>query len=376
MVYSPIKAQEEVISKWQFDGYVSSMSILSWDFNNTFSYNQIIHNRLNFDYYFSDKLTFNSGIRNRVFYGDFLKGGNAFVESLDSGNDYFDLSFHFPKDKDYAFHTIVDRAYLEWYHNDWEVRLGRQRVNWGINLVWNPNDLFNTYSFFDFDYIERPGADALLIKKYIGFSSSIELVSNVSDKFSDLVIASKYSWNAKNYDFQFIVGKAREDLSLGFGWAGNIGNAGFKGELSYFHPYDGESILKKVLITSITVDFAFTNGLYLNGSILFNSDDQSDLGLPGININSNADLTARDLSPFPWSIFIQGSYPITPLFNISLSTIYFPDSRHALFINPGINYSLSNNTQVSIIFQWYYDKILGDYDPLARLIYLRAKWNF
>ena len=216
----------------------------------------------------------------------------------------------------------------------------------------------------------------MLIKKYIGFSSSIELVSNVSDKFSDLVIASKYSWNAKNYDFQFIVGKAREDLSLGFGWAGNIGNAGFKGELSYFHPYDGESILKKVFITSITVDFAFTNGLYLNGSILFNSDDQSDLGLPGININSNADLTARDLSPFPWSIFIQGSYPITPLFNISLSTIYFPDSRHALFINPGINYSLSNNTQVSIIFQWYYDKILGDYDPLARLIYLRAKWNF
>ena len=38
-----------------------------------------------------------------------------------------------------------------------------------MNLVWNPNDLFNAFSFVDFDYEERPGSDALRIQKYTGY---------------------------------------------------------------------------------------------------------------------------------------------------------------------------------------------------------------
>ena len=34
---------------------------------------------------------------------------------------------------------------------------GRQRINWGQTFVWNVNDVFNAYSYFDFDYKERPG---------------------------------------------------------------------------------------------------------------------------------------------------------------------------------------------------------------------------
>ncbi|MCG8318265.1 MAG: hypothetical protein MI921_02070 [Cytophagales bacterium] len=42
--------------------------------------------------------------------------------------------------------------------------IGKHRINWGKSYVWNPNDVFNAYSFFDFDYEERRGTDALLIK--------------------------------------------------------------------------------------------------------------------------------------------------------------------------------------------------------------------
>ncbi|HVB02111.1 MAG TPA: hypothetical protein VNE41_00190, partial [Chitinophagaceae bacterium] len=27
-------------------------------------------------------------------------------------------------------------------------RLGKQRINWGKTLVWNPNDWFNTFNLF------------------------------------------------------------------------------------------------------------------------------------------------------------------------------------------------------------------------------------
>jgi hypothetical protein len=64
-------------------------------------------------------------------------------------------------------HTNINRLYLDWRKNNWQVRMGRQRINWGVNLVSNPNDLFNTYSFFDFDYTERPGADALRVKHFL-----------------------------------------------------------------------------------------------------------------------------------------------------------------------------------------------------------------
>ena len=82
-----------------------------------------------------------------------------------------------------VFNTTIDRVFLEYNKNDWEVRVGRQRINWGINLAWNPNDVFNAYSFFDFDYEERPGSDAIRIRKYTGIASSVELAANITDDF-------------------------------------------------------------------------------------------------------------------------------------------------------------------------------------------------
>lgn len=40
-------------------------------------------------------------------------------------------------------------------------------------MAWNPNDWFNTYNYFDFDYEERPGTDAIRVRVYFkdGMSS-------------------------------------------------------------------------------------------------------------------------------------------------------------------------------------------------------------
>ena len=32
----------------------------------------------------------------------------------------------------------MDRAWVDWSNENWEVRAGRQRINWGTNLFWNP----------------------------------------------------------------------------------------------------------------------------------------------------------------------------------------------------------------------------------------------
>jgi hypothetical protein len=365
--------EEEKERKWQLNGYVSDMVTFDWS-TDSLHLDNLVHHRLNFKWFPTNNFNLYIDLRNRLFLGYTVKSIPQFGKAIDLNNDYLDLSVQFPKDQNYLFHSMLDRAYLEWYKNDWEIRLGRQRINWGVNLVWNPNDLFNAYSFFDFDYIERPGSDALRVKKYLSFASSFELAVNMADDFDELVLASMFRWNKWNYDFQFIGAKAKQDVTLGAAWAGNLKKAGFKGEATFFYPYKDKTQNEPLLMAVVSADYAFKNTLYLHLAVLYNSDGSDELGVIGF---SNSDrLSARNLSPFIWSIFLQSTYQFHPLLTGGLATIYFPGKRNALFLNPNLSYSLKENLDLSLILQWYYDDILGKYEAFGRLVYVRAKWSF
>ena len=375
LAMSALHAQEPEDQKWQVTGYVKNLATFDFSADSLLADN-LVHNRLNFKWFPTNQFNLYLDLRNRLFVGKRIGGNPLLAQAVDLNNDYLDLSVQFPERRNWLFHGMIDRAYAEWYHNDWEIALGRQRINWGINLVWNPNDLFNAYSFFDFDYTERPGSDALRIKKYIGFASSVEVAANMADDFDQTVIAGMLRWNKWNYDFQMIFGKAREDLVGGLGWAGNIGQAGFKGEATYFVPYDSSPDRKAQLMASIAADYAFKNTLYLHASVLFNSTGSDGGNLAGLGLTGIEPLTARNLSPFRWSVFTQTSYQFHPLLTGGFSTIYFPGQRNALFLNPTLDYSLKENWDLSLIIQWYFDDILGEYQAMARLVYLRGKWSF
>ncbi len=370
-----IFGQQENEKNWQLNGYISDLATFDWS-SDSMRFDNLIHNRLNFKWYPKDNLNIYIDLRSRLIIGDVVRTIPDFGEVLDVSNDYFDLSLHFPENKSWLFHTMLDRAYLEWYKKDWEFRIGRQRINWGVNLIWNPNDLFNAYSYFDFDYAERPGSDALRIKYYSGINSSLEFAVNMADDLDDVIGAAMYRWNKSNYDFQILAGKSNKDLTAGIGWAGNIGNAGFKGEATYFYPYTDDDTNEALLLTAITVDYAFKNNIYLNASVLFNSDGSDDISASGIGLSNTVAIDTRNLSPFRWSIFFQSSFQIHPLVNGGIATIYFPGDRNALFINPTIDYSIKENLDASLVLQWYYDKINEDYSALARLLFIRVKWNF
>jgi len=132
--------------------------------------------------------------------------------------------------------STIDRALINYSKGKWDITLGRQRVNWGMNLVWNPNDIFNTYNFLDFDYEERPGSDALRVQYYLGDFSKIEVSAKKGRSKDDYIIAGMYKFNISSYDIQFITGVYQKDWMFGAGWAGNLKDAGFKGEISYFVP--------------------------------------------------------------------------------------------------------------------------------------------
>lgn len=233
-------AQDSIQTSWrdkiEFGGYVKYMNTNQFvNLDNIFTDN-LIHNRLNFKYYPNDNWTFSFEMRNRIFYGENLEINPNFAPSIDLDNGVVDMSWNLVDEPVLLMNATIDRANIEYNRGKWNIRLGRQRINWGINLAWNPNDLFNAYNFVDFDYQERPGSDALRIQYYTGAMSQVELAHRPGSNWDETILTSRYKFNKAGYDFQFIGGNYRTDATLGLGWAGNIKSIGFKGEGTYFHP--------------------------------------------------------------------------------------------------------------------------------------------
>ncbi len=354
---SQLQAQEEP-SKVEINGYIKNLQTLLF-FNDaypdvqqfklvdTFLQDNLIHNRFNFKWFISDHWNFKADLRTRIFFGDLVRANPNYAKSIDNvNNDYFDLSLVLLDGNSFVMHTMLDRLYVEYYDDDWEIRLGRQRINWGISTVWNPNDIFNAFAFTDFDYEERPGSDALRIKRHTGFASSIELAVSAFDRWEEATVTLLWKFNRGTYDIQLLGGVAQNELVFGGGWAGNLKNAGFKGEATYFQPLDGSD--EHSFAATVGLDYAFENSFYTNVGYLYNSNGSTQADVSNLFA---FELSAKNLYPYRHAIFTQVSYPFTPLVGGGLATIYSPVRTHALFINPTLTVSVAQNWDLDFVGQ-------------------------
>lgn len=343
----------------------------------------LIHNRLNFKWYPNSQWTVAVEARNRIFYGEQVKLFNQigdYSSLVDQYDGLVDLSVIWLDDEAAMMHSIIDRAYVNWANEKWEVRLGRQRINWGINLAWNPNDLFNPINFLDFDYEERPGRDAIRVQYYAGLMSSIEVAVSPAKEIRNSIAAALYKFNVGTYDFQLLSGYSRGDLAFGAGWAGYLGGAGFKGEATYYSPtgYATDSI-GEAFIFSGALDYQFNNGIYSTISILYNTKGESGnnvnfgQGLLGF-ANSN-NISAKSLFPGKWATLVQASKQLHPLVNLSLAGIYTP-TNNLTVIFPTITYSIKENWDLDLITQAAFQDQMGNYQHMGSSVFFRLKWSY
>ncbi|HEV8515548.1 MAG TPA: hypothetical protein VGQ59_19830 [Cyclobacteriaceae bacterium] len=368
---------EEVPKKVSFKGYLKEMPSL-YNYGDSLLSQNLIHNRLNFAWYANKEITVVAEFRTRLYTGDFVKKVPGYASSIDANNDYFRLSANLISNENVILNTMADRLYVQWTKNNWEIKAGRQRINWGKNLVWNPNDWFNAYSFFDFDYEERPGSDALRVSYYTGALSSMEVAAKLAKDIDHFAGAGMWKINKWNYDFQFLAGIAQGDLALGSGWAGNIHSASFKGELTYFNKVaetQFNNAYQNMFLGAISIDYSFAKIFYVNGSVMYNSQGSyhPDLGFTIIGLRP---MTVRNLSPYVWSSFIQVTGQISPLLNSGLSVIAYPGSS-SFFINPSLTISAMQNFDIDLIGQFFYgNNQNGDFGSLIKAGYVRLKWSF
>jgi hypothetical protein len=351
--------------------YLSNATSINLPAYEEFLTNQLIHHRLNIRWDVANNLTLHAGWRNQIFFGEQVKASSDFGNILLNGqDDFFSLSTNFVDSESIVFNSTLDRLYAEYYWGNLEISLGRQRVNWGINTIWNPNDIFNTFSFVDFDYEERPGSDVGLLRYYIGEVSSIEVAAKFHGNKEEMVIGGLWKFNSHEYDFQILTGYANGYFALGAGWAGNLGNAGWKGEYTWFVS-DLIEVDNTFLITS-GVDYSFSNGWYINGGFLFNKNGS---GSSSIAELATFNVSAQNIYPYKYAILLTNSYPVTPLSSISLTVVYTPNSLHPMFLSPVVTYSIAQDWDLDFTGQIGLEKNEGYYSPL-QAFFLRLKWSY
>lgn len=363
-----------VFEKLRFSGYVQGMP--SIDFTRDvggYNFNNTLHNRLNFRYDALDNLSFSFELRNRIISGDMIKELSPFiVDILEEDRGLIDASY-VPLDGDnWVWHIMSDRFFVDWKRDQFQVRVGRQRINWGINTVSNPNDLFNTYSFFDIDYPERPGADAIRLQYFTGDLSRFDFAFSPDEDMKYSTAALLYAFNKSAYDFQVVGGYYRNRLAFGGGWAGSIGMSGFKGEVTVFNDLNKLDSFSDVdVVGSVSFDYIFPNTLYLVVEGLYNGGFKS----AGENFFMISEpMRADNIFISQYAVTTSASYSVSPLLSTSLSGSYMPDIN-AFYISPNITYSVVTNLDASFLAQYFFfdDE---DFSTEMWAFFMQVKWSF
>ena len=358
------------------NGYIQSLEMIwmppstsQWFTMNTIS------NRFDFKWYPSNHFQTYVAMRNLSSYGQIPFDFYPYMADLSvKDNGKLNLTKSIAQDSSYYLYTNFDRFYIQYTAGNFEATLGRQRINWGINMVWTPNDIFNSANYFDFDYIEKAGSDAILIQYYTGMTSSLQFAAKL-DKDDKSTIATMYKFNKWNYDFQILAGKMRDDLVIGAGWAGQIEGAGFTGEATYFRDKDNFNDTTGVFVSSISLNYTFKNSLMLQAAVLYNSAGTTgNAGQQGM-FALDLEISAKNFSRAKISTFLQASIPVTPLFNASISGMYNPNDKSG-YLGPSIDISLTDNIGLMLMGQLFLGKNQTEFGDYGSMLFTRLKWSF
>ena len=367
--------------KITMDGYISNTVSLYRIEDQTLWENNFM-DRFNFRAYPTHWLTGAIDFRSRIILGNTLTEIPGYSDGLGEDPGFMNLTLltngTLGEEVGYAFTTIADRLWLQFSFGNLEVIAGRQRINWGQTLVWNPNDIFNSYSYFEVDYPERPGSDAIRLQYYTGNASTIEVAAKI-DSSKRVTAAGYFRFNTLGFDVQLLGGVYQEeDLVLGTGWSGSLGSTAFRGELSYFRDLKQFSDTTGYLMASSGFDYTFSNSLMIQAEGLYSAlakelDMNSFLQFYGGNLD------VKTLGFTPWTFFLNVSYPITPLLTGAMAAIWYPQ-WDGYFLGPSLDLSINNNMAFSLIFQHFsaeFDNSSGSPKRSNSTFgFLRFKWNF
>jgi len=351
---------------WQPPSYYSVNNTDSWRFDN------LLHTRQNLRWYPHQTLTFGVEIKTRWFWGESASDIAQSTTTHDRSKPYFDWNRVLVERNSQVLASGIDRAWLDWNQGALQLTLGRQRIAWGTNLVWNPIDLFNPTSPLDFDNEEKPGADAVRMQWYVGPASKIELAAAPHRDSDETTAVLQIKTNWLNYDFILLGGHRWQDIVAGGAWAGQIHGGGFRGEFLFALPDSDAFHYSPKVTAAISGDYTFSNSWYLHGEALYSSEGTTQ-SAGGLALLSS--IQKGWLSPARISLFGEIARDVSPLMRVDLSGILNPYDT-SWYIGPSITWSAISNVDVTAVGLVFGGDTGTEFGDNGEILMLRLKWSF
>ena len=357
-----------------FKGYLSGLYIPTYSFGEkNVQHTAWLHNRLNFKWLPSSHWDISAELRTRAIFQDFRGYSSEQFKMITQDAGWLNLSWNLVESKYMLLTTSIERLYVAYQTDNFSVKIGRQRINWSQALMFNPNDIFNGYSFFDYDYPERQGSDAIRISAYPTGTSAVELAAKLN-YYGQLTLAGLYRFNVKGWDMQMLGGLVNKyDLMLGAGFSGDIKGVNLRGEFSYYYSTFITPELKNTYVASLGIDYIFKNSIMLSVEGLYNRLPKD--YITNLRTLYTVPMSPKYLSITEWTVCAQISYPFTPIVTGRFAAMSFINLP-AFYLGPSIDYSALNNLTLSAMVQTF----IGNkktMEPWGLLLgYLRLRWDF
>lgn len=274
-----------------------------------------------------------------------------------------DLAWTPIKEEKYSVTHLIDRLSFRQGFDFGNITIGRQRISWGTGRVWNPTDLFNPINPATYYKIEKDGADAISGMFRLGNFTDLNLVFNFQEKLKDSNYGFRFRSNVNEFDFSFMGGHFDENLVIGGDFAGNLFDAGIRGE-GIIYPNGYTKFI-------LGIDYQFTPELYSLIEYQYNGEgitDKNQYDLYRLMIGDIINLSRN-------YIHISSVYQYTPLliFTFSNNTNLNDLSGYLSLVG---NYSLDDNFYINFGLQLFYGEEFTEYWYFPNSIYLQGEYYF
>ncbi len=187
--------------------------------------------------------------------------GNPFA-SINSiySRQALDMTWDIYQEGDFQAIEYIDRLFFKQTFYDFELTVGRQRINWGVGRIWQPTDRFHPINPANYVKIEKTGADAISFKYFFGLFTDAEFVVNFKKEIKDYNYGLRLRTNFSPFTTSLILGYFDREINAGFDLSGNIYDAGIRAEGVYVNnnEFPDSSYVRFI----IGADYQFNSKLY------------------------------------------------------------------------------------------------------------------
>ncbi len=264
---------------------------------------------------------------------------------------------------------FIDRLYFWQGFKSGSVVLGRQRISWGTGRIWNPTDLFNPINPASYYKIEKDGADAISAKYAFGNFTDLNVVYNPQEKIKNSNYGFRFRTNYHEYDMSVMGGYFDSRIVGGLDFAGNMFNAGVRGEgiISVNKDSANDNFVKFI----IGIDNQFTPELYALVEYHYNGEGKTDKSEYDFSRLARGEI--QNLSRN--YICFSAAYQINALTNVSVTNISNLNDGSG-FVNTVISFAAKEFLTLNLGSQVTYGSEKSEYWYYPFSLFMQADYYF